>query len=162
MARFANSSSIGSVQCKFPPEQWETFTDTIKLLHHTRQTLPPPPPADTRSQTTWNEVNLVFDADGGTSDALWEKSILGIYYADLEAIGPARGEWRLDRTDQESREVTQTGKKIALELVQKYNQRNAPKRINLFRIIRAEDGAVRHWRNGLQLNLTEYMQDVPY
>ena len=162
MARFGNSSSIGSVQCKFPPEQWATFTDTIKLLHHTRQTLPP---ADPRSQTTWhpwNEVNLVFDADGGTADALWEKSILGIYYVDLEAVGPARGEWRLDGTDQQSREATHSGKKVALELVQKYNQRNAPKRINLFRIIRAEDGAVRYWRNGAQLNLTEYMQDVPY
>ena len=97
------------------------------------------------------------------SNTLWEKSILGIYYVDFAAIGPARGEWRLDRTSSPSKisEVTKLSKQIALELVQKYNQRNAPKRINLFRIIRAEDGAVRYWHNGAHLKLSDYMQNVP-
>jgi hypothetical protein len=164
MVRFSNSSDISSTQCKFPPEQWTTFTDTIKLLHHTRQTVLPL--ADFQGQTTWNEINLKFEEDPQghqepTSNTLWEQSILGIYYVDFVAIGQARGDWRLDRTDEQSIDATNLGREVALELVKMYNQRNAPKRINLFRVIRAEDGAVRHWRNGAHLKLTEYMQDVP-
>ena len=112
-----------------------------------------------------DEINLNFDGDPqghqeSPSNRLWERSILGIYYVDFVAIGPARSDWRLDRTDPQSNEATKLSKEVALELVKRYNQRNAPKQINLFRVIRAEDGAVRHWRNGAHLNLTEYMQDV--
>ena len=96
-----------------------------------------------------------------SSNKLWEKSIIGIYYLDFVEIGPARGNWRLDRTDRQTREATNLGKELALELAQMYNQRNAPKKINLFRVTRAEDGEVRHWRNGAHLDLTEYMQAVP-
>lgn len=158
MRLFSQTDDVSASSCKFHATQWDTFTDTVKLLRNYNQlnnlTLGT---AGLHTMSTWNEVNLNFDphetrrlgvdedvpmneAEVQEADALHEDAIIGVFYMDVETM------------DAQSRK---DHKEVARLLVRAYNRRHA-KQINMFRIISQEDD--KHWRYGSRAKFSDYMR----